>query len=357
MLSSMTPAQINSLFILAQIPITAQNGVDTYKIIYETVDPFNAPINASGELAVPQNPSRSLPLVSYQHGTILVKTDVPSALSEEGLIAIAFASTGYVGTAPDYLGLGDSPGLHPYHHAKSEATAAIDLLRAARTFSASNAIALNGQLFLCGYSQGGHATMAVHKELEASYTNEFTVTASAPMAGAYDLSGTTADDFLSDRVKPNPYYLLYLLAAYQEIYHLADSLADLLAPPYDASLPPLLDGTHDGGEIDRAIGSDPTRIVRPDYLAAFKADPNHPLRAALRENDLYAWTPRAPVRMCHCRGDQDVLYANSEVAYHSFLERGASQVELIDPNPAANHGGCVQPSMLGTKAWFDSLRK
>ena len=46
-------------------------------------------------------------------------------------------------------------------------------------------VALNGQLFLMGYSHGGHVTMALHRELEQYHANEITITASAPMAGAY----------------------------------------------------------------------------------------------------------------------------------------------------------------------------
>jgi len=77
-----------------------------------------------------------------------------------------FATTGYAAVVPDYLGLGDSPGLQLYHHARSEATACVDLLRAARTWCASNNVELNDQLFLAGYSHGGHVTMALHRELE-----------------------------------------------------------------------------------------------------------------------------------------------------------------------------------------------
>ena len=58
------------------------------------------------------------------------------------------------------MGLGSSPGFHPYLHARSEATASVDMLRAGRNYCASNNIGLNGQVFLAGYSQGGHTEMA-----------------------------------------------------------------------------------------------------------------------------------------------------------------------------------------------------
>ncbi len=351
-------AQLNFLFGLAGIPVTAQYEVATYKIVYETVDPWGGRTLASGFLATPRAAGRRWPLVSYQHGTLAKKSEAPSANAlGERLIGLAFAATGYVGVLPDYLGLGDSPGVPAYHHARSEGTAGVDMLRAVRVVCAGRGVDLNGQLFLLGYSHGGHATMALLRELETYHAEEFTVTAAAPMAGAYDLSGVTAEDFLSPRPKPNPYYSALLLAALQDIYRLAPGLGDLLAPPYNQTLPPLLTGQHSGAEINAAMPADPRQVLRPEYLAAFASDPEHPLRHALRDNDVFRWTPRAPLRLYHCSGDQDVPFANSQVAWEAFHTAGASQVELFNPVPGGGHGDCTEPSLLAAKAWFDSLRE
>ena len=52
---------------------------------------------------------------------------------------------------PDYIGMGDSPGFHPYVHAKSEATASIDMVRAAREYLSTTNFVDNNELFLTGY--------------------------------------------------------------------------------------------------------------------------------------------------------------------------------------------------------------
>jgi hypothetical protein len=356
-IQTLTTNFIDFLLTAAGSSIRSQYGVDVHAIVYETLDPLGGRIQASGVLAVPQNPGKALPLASYQHGTLVLDSEAPSVSQlGEWVIGIAFATTGYAAVVPDYLGLGDSPGLHPYHHARSEATACVDLLRAARTWCATNNVSLTDQLFLCGYSEGGHVTMSLHRELEAFHTNEFSITASAPMAGAYDLSGTTMEDALSGRPMPNPYYFGLLLAAYQDVYHFTDSLADVLASPYDTTLPPLLTGTSSSSEINRAMTNVVTHVLKPEVLAALQSNQNHPLRVALRENDLYRWTPRAPMRLYHCRGDEDVVFANSQVACDSFQSRGAIQVELIEP-ATGDHGDCAPPSLEGAKAWFDSLRQ
>ncbi len=357
LVTNLSQFQIQLIFAFGGVPVTPQTGVKVYRLIYETVDAQGLRTQASGALCLPEPlPASGLPLVSYQHGTVTEREDVPSRLNLEGFIGVAMATSGYAAVLPDYLGLGDSPGVHPYHHAKSEATCVIDLLRAARRQCASNGVALSGKLFLTGYSHGGHATLAALREIESLHADEFPVTACAPGAGAYDLSGVSADDFLADKAKPNPYYLPYLLVGLQDVYAWADSWSDLLVPPYDSEIPPLFDGRHGSGEINAKLPSKPVLILRPEVIDSLRNNPDDGLRAVLRENDLIDWTPRTPLRLYHCSGDQDVSPANMASALASFHERGATQVQALDPLPGADHGSCAQPALLAAKAWFDTLK-
>jgi hypothetical protein len=359
LMTNFSALTLNIYFLLNEINLTAQYGVNCYKVVYETVDPLGGRTTASGGLYLPQQTGKNWPLVSFSHGTITETNDVPSvSLSLDAFAGVAFASVGYVSVVADLLGLGSSPGLHPYLHARSEATASVDMLRAARNYCASNSIELNGQLFLAGYSQGGHTEMALHRELERYHTNEFSVTASAPMAGPYDMSGVELNDILSPRCPPNPYYAAYVLMAYQSVYSLAPGWADLVVPPYDTTIPPLFNGNTSGSNINSAMPAcNVSSILVPAVLSSLTNDPGSPLYQALRDNDLYRWTPIAPVRLYHCSGDQDVLPANSQVAYSNFVARGALQVQLIDPMPGADHSGCVIPALTAAKTWFDTLKQ
>ncbi len=356
---SFTVPQLQILFSIAGITdVVPKYPIRLYKVVYETITPLGGRTTASGALCLPENTGNALPLLSYQHGTITQTNKAPSSmdLGTEVTVGIAFATSGYAVAVPDYLGLGNSPGLHPYHHARSEATACVDMLRSVKTACATNGFPLTNRLFLCGYSQGGHATMALLRELEWFHSGEFTVTACAPMAGAYDLSGVTPADFLSTRPKPNPYYFLYLLAAYQDVYGLAPSLADLLVAPYNTNLPPLLAGNSAGGDINALMPSDPTQILKPEYLADFRTNAHHLLRVALGDNDVYRWKPATPLRFYHCDSDQDVIKANSTVALSYLQSIGVTNVSLMDPLPTGGHSECIQPSLMAAKAWFDSLR-
>ena len=349
---------LNLFYLLNSIPLTAQYGVDCYKVVYETIDPLGGRTIASGGLYLPHQTGINWPLLSFSHSTVTQTNDVPSvSLNLDAFAGVAFACVGYASVVADLLGMGSSPGFHPFLHARSEATASVDMLRAARSYCASNNIGLNGQIFVTGYSQGGHTAMALHRELERYHTNEFTVTASAPMAGPYDMSGVELNDILSGRCVPDPYYAAYVLVAYQSLYSLAPGWSNLLAAPYDTTIPPLFNGNTSGTNINSALPCAVTTILAPALISALTNDPGCPLYQALRDNDLYRWKPVAPIRLYHCNGDQDVLFANSVVATNSFVAQGATQVQLWDPQPTADHSGCVIPSLTAAKAWFGTLKQ
>jgi dienelactone hydrolase len=160
--------------------------VKVYKITYRTVDAAGTEVQASGAAVVPVM-NHPAALLSHQHGTITSESGAPSNYgnsSEVWSAGTVLASSGYVVSAPDYLGYGAAKNIsHPYEHRATLASASRDMLRAVRELCVTEKVALNGQLFLTGYSEGGYATMSLHKLLEEEHADEFTVTASAPAPG------------------------------------------------------------------------------------------------------------------------------------------------------------------------------
>ncbi len=332
-------------------------GVAVYKMVYRTVDPHGKLTIASGAFCVPTGDGlEAMPLVSYQHGTETKDANAASRRSDEIVIGIVYATSGYLCAMPDLLGLGDSPGLHPYIHATSEATAVIDMLRACRDFAPKVGRAWDKRLFLFGYSQGGHATMATHREIQNYYEPEFVVTGSAPMAGPYDCSGVQEQVITSFNSYPTPGYLPYVIFSYDLVYDLVADPTDLLKPPYDSIIPPMFDGRFSIGEINNVSNPVPRLMIKDSVMAAYEADPNHPLKVALRKNDLYDWIPKTPVKMFYCSSDDQVSYQNSIVAYNHFVAAGATTVSLFETADNLTHGECALPTMLFGKLYIDSLK-
>jgi len=148
----------------------AENPVKLYKVIYNTVIPEanNRPVQVSGLIAVPVVKATTLPVVSYQHGTVFSRTEVPSAPEESmetRLMVARFAGQGYLVVAADYIGKGVSNEPDAWLVKGATAQACLDMLLAAKAVCADLNIT-SGDLFLSGWSQGSFSTSAFLNRLE-----------------------------------------------------------------------------------------------------------------------------------------------------------------------------------------------
>lgn len=350
---------VSSLDLFPQV--VPDYDVDYYKVVYSTTGVDGNSTIASGGLAIPKNtPCDSLPIAVYQHGTSLNKNDVPSRNNGEAIIPKLMTSKGFVTCAPDYLGMGDSPGLHPYVHAESEATAALDMVRAVRSFlSDSLTIIDNGELVVMGYSQGGHAAMAMHKYVEDNnLLGEFNIVASAPASGPYDMSGDQSELLLSNAPYSNPGYVVYMLSSYELAYgNIYNTYADILKSPYDSIVVPYFDGnnySYGMGDVNPQLPSQLSDLIEDTVLTNFLNDTlNHPLWIALRDNDNYNWIPTRPIQMFYCTNDEQVDFNNALTAEDYMNNNGATDVSSADMG-ALDHGNCVLPALSTGLAWMSS---
>lgn len=331
--------------------------LDYYKVSYTTSNARgNGTTIATGALVVPTGVTCPVPLVSYQHGTTTTKTSVPSYQggSEYQIGVLASAIAGVVCAMPDYLGLGDEPGFHPYINSRTEASATIDMMRAARELKDSLGFNLNDQVFLFGYSQGGHSTMAAFKEIETNLSNEFTVTACAPMSGPYDVSGVQAATITNPQPYATPAYLPYVILGAQEAYgNVYNNLSEIFRSPYDTLLPSYFDGVHSTGWINNQLPDTPSHMLDSTFFSNYINDPNHFGRVLLREQDVYSWVPQAPLAMYYCEGDEQVFYGNSVVALDTMTALGALNVSATELGPTLDHTACAPLAILSAFAFFE----
>ena len=351
-------AQFNIIFI--------QFGARYYRITYTTTGLQGQPDTVSGLLAVPDNPNKVYPRIVYQHGTSGSKLDVPSfnyGQGLEGSVGLLLAGMGYVALLPDYLGLGVSDGFHPYVHAASEAQVAIDMLHAAAAFTAQNDVHTNSQLFITGYSQGGHAAMALHREIDRNWSDEFTVTASAPLSGPYSISGVMRNLILTDKIYYYPAYLPNTILSYQTVYgNIFDQISDVFKPKYASTIQLYYENKISLTDLNINLFSlltlnegecRPFRMLQDSVVQAVLNDPAHPMNLALKDNDVYNdWTPQAPMRLFYCTADDQVPFGNSVLASDTLLAAGAVNFLAQDVNPTADHGACYSPAMTNAVLFF-----
>lgn len=140
-------------------------GLDrVLRLSYLTKDARGAVVPASGIVALPDGPRPrgGWPIISWAHGTSGLGescglADSGDLIRSTAPVVGALTAAGYAVVATDYVGLGpNSLGPHAYLHTRSEATAVIDIVRAARTVI----IGLSETWAAAGSSQGGHAALA-----------------------------------------------------------------------------------------------------------------------------------------------------------------------------------------------------
>ncbi|MBF6331371.1 hypothetical protein IU452_22970 [Nocardia transvalensis] len=161
-----------------------------FKVTYRTVALDGRRTTATGLIFLPDGPAPAggWPIVAWDHGSNGLAQRCGLTSSDgapyDAPALLRINRAGYAAVAPDYLGLSpESPGVHPYQNGRTEATATIDLVRAARQAFGD----LSPRWGVMGVSQGGHA--ALHTgNLAASYAPEldFRVTAALAPASQFE---------------------------------------------------------------------------------------------------------------------------------------------------------------------------
>ena len=330
---------------LAVNPSDFVNDIEIYKVTYNTH--YNAlPIVASGLVVLPKT-TQGVGMLSFQHGTITKYDEAPSNFSAGDLNTVAYAamaSVGFIGVIPDYLGFGSSTSvLHPYYVEELMASSVIDLLYAAAELSQQKGIIFNSKLFLAGYSEGGYATMAAHKAIEENGLDGFTLIASFPAAGAYDIKGVQETIFKQDEYD-DPHYLAYLARAYQVHYERDELLTDFFKEPYASRIPDLFDGQKGAGDINAQLTKKVSDLIHEDVLSNIDTNPNYGyLVGAFNENSLTDWTPEIQMFMYHGLSDETVPYQNSVDTFDKLIANGASTSTLTLTPLAGTHSSAIDP--------------
>jgi pimeloyl-ACP methyl ester carboxylesterase len=319
---------------------TAECGVTIVHLVYQTKDPSGQPATASEGLMIPKgsgaNCTGPRPTLLYSHGTTTLKsynTADPEHNPEALMVETFFAAHGYIVVMPNYLGYDvSSLPYHPYLNADVQAGDMIDGLRAARTELASRGVKTSQQLFIAGYSQGGHVAMATFRAIEQNFPNEFTVTAAAPMSGPYNLV-TFGDTVTSPDGAVNiggVLFMPYLMTSYQNSYgSIYNTPSDVYQAPFDQYAPTIFPTDTPVATLMQQgeLPNDPTfRLLfgpgglLTDSFRASYLDSN--FRKALQRNTLLGWNPKAPLAMCGGSEDPTVYFTNIWDMQDDLASRG-----------------------------------
>ena len=320
----------------------ARNAVRLYRVTYSSVIPEwgNKPTVATGFLAVPDTGGTRFPIISYQHGTVYGKQEVPSfpdQSPETQLMLAQFAGQGYVLIGADYFGLGLSAEPEGYMVKGSHQQSTYDMLMAARAVLADLKINTT-KLFLGGWSQGGFVTLAMLEKLEsAGVPVQAAATASAPADVFAALNG-----FLNFPRKIDATWVptLFILSAFSfENYYGVPGLARSLLTDdyYDLSRK-----AYERLPIDASqIPSDLHKIIRPAYFdATFFANSAYGRLVAAAQ--AYRWVVKTPVRTFYGETDEAIRTELGQLPMTYQKAIGNDAVEAVSTGDTSHRGTFVK---------------
>jgi hypothetical protein len=334
-----------------QLP--TEHGIDLFRLTYRTTTHDGRIVNASGLVSLPRGAARFRGVVSWQHGTASLRTQAPSSKDVfNGLLpAAVFAGHSYVLLAPDYLGYGVSDEPHGYYLTANMAAVVRDFLDAARRVLTHNDIRDSLPLFLSGFSEGGHATLAAQQLLERLPIDGLVLSASAPIAAAIDLAGLGLTGALRGGSRYCSLYLAWLAKTYADAY--GEPLSSVLAPCWAELAAQLFDGTHDGDSTVAALPAQPRELLSPGFLAAHDGGQPHWFLDRLRENSILEWAPTTPMRCYFGSNDADVTPEQAHLLGR-LVEAGGGDITTVSVGDV-DHEGTIELAAPLLRNWFDEI--
>lgn len=332
----------------------ARNAVKLYRVTYPSVVPErgNKPILASGLLAIPDTADKVFPILSYQHGTVYGRQEVPSfpeQSTETQLMLAQFAGQGYVVMGADYFGMGTSTEPEGYMVKASHQQACQDMIRSGRSVLDTMGIT-SDKLFLAGWSQGGFVTMACLEKLEsAGIVVKAASTASAPIDGFALMNGFLNFPREIDAGWVNSLFVLSAFS-YENYYGLPGLARSVFNDEYyDAARRVYERQPFEASEIP----TDLHKLIRADYF-----DPQFFAGSAygriFGETQAYRWVIQSPVRNYYGEADEVIPPGIGKMAmtYQQAMGNGNTKVEAISTGPTT-HRGTYAKAAAEWKIWFD----
>jgi pimeloyl-ACP methyl ester carboxylesterase len=208
-------------------------------------------------------------------------------------------------------------------------------------------ITLKNEYYLLGYSQGGWATLALHKALELDYGSDFFLKGSVCGAGPYNIS-LLLQNMFAQNTYSMPVYLGYILNAYKSYNQFTNPVSDIFNEPFASKVSQLYTGLLSSGQINSQLTTSISALINPDFLAGYATAAKYSsIRDALNNNSITAWHSYKPLLLIHGGSDTQVNPISTENMYSAMIQAGTSPdliKKVIIPN--ADHGDGLVPAMV-----------
>jgi hypothetical protein len=217
-------------------------------------------------------------------------------------------------------------------------------------------VTLKNEYYLMGYSQGGWATMVLHKAMELDYSDDFNLAGSVCGAGPYDIT-FLFQSMTSAASYSMPAYICYIINAYSLYHQFTNPVTDLLNQPYASRLSSLYNGTLDLGSINSQLTTSISGLLKPEFVSGFSSAPRYSsVRDAMISNSISPWKTNKPLLLVHGGSDTQVNPQVTNYFYDAMINAGTSTTvcrkEIL---PGLDHGDGGVPALIMGLKFFKGI--
>ena len=266
---------------------------------------------------------------------------------------VTYAGQGYASVITDYEGMRDSNRIHHYMVGELEGRAVLDSVRALMNLDSTHRAANPKNVFLGGYSQGGHSAFWAD-QIASAYAPDLTVKGVVGFGPVMDVQQTWSDILHAANIN---WFGPYVLTSYADYYHDTYDINQILTPRYAANLR--------ADVLAHCIDTDlmywghvPNLVYTTEFLASLSNGLNDPRDAQLKarlEANRTGSAPTSSAKLIN-EGARDnvVLPAQQTAAMQRICptSRGPAQLKVY---PNATHYNTMAQSLHDTITWMKDV--
>jgi hypothetical protein len=341
------------------LPVTT--GITKITFHYVSQIPSGEQITIYGRAYLPDTLTKNLPIFAFAPGTTGIGDECAPSLENVKVAnwgnydshMAMYASQGYAAVTTDYEGMRDPTRIHHYMVGELEGRAVLDSIRALENLPQASGRLDESNVFLAGYSQGGHAAFWADK-IAATYAPNIKPKGVIGFGPVMSVKQTLTDVTRGANIN---WFGPYVLYSYGDYYQ--TSFSGVLLPKWENNLATDVQGHC----IDTDLsfwGHIPADVYTPQFLQAAKTDDLAAEYPALEQDlDLNAVgaDPTPSAKLINSGSMDNVVLPSQQQAELPLLCGSSTGPVQLNIWPKATHYTTMVVSLNYTLNWMRSIMK
>lgn len=328
---------------------------------YKSQLPNDQDITIYGRAYLPGSPGKKLPIFAFAPGTTGIGDICAPSLENLSKAnwgnydshMAAYAAQGYAGVTTDYEGMRDAARIHHYMIGELEGRAMLDSIRALQHLSQTEGRLDTSQIFVGGYSQGGHAAFWADK-ISSTYTPNIKIGGVIGWGPVMDVKETLADVIRAANIN---WFGPYLVYSYGDYYQ--DKYPGVLLPNWEQSLNTDVPANCINSDLEH-WGHVPAAVYTPEFLQVlttgqWEDTPYARFGRQLDENAVGPTTTDSQKRINQGANDNVVLPLQAQTVFPILCQSSGGAVQLA-MYPGVTHYDAMVRSFADTLGWMKAIR-